>query len=202
LVAGAVLFGIFGRTIDDVPLPIAIDVVSEAAAFASHEHDRASMPVDRLQQVVETSCPIESREELAAFMHCQVGDLPCLRTVGYEYVGMRCLNVPDHLPGPAAQLIYRKFTGDGDHGIAPMVTLTLLPDRPECAGGGGVCKDLTAGEWGAAIGDSSCSHKVLRSHDQTFVYLLVCCDEADMQAISATVKRAGGCCGKARGTSR
>jgi len=38
---------------------------------------------------------------------------------------------------------------------------------------------------------------VLRSHDRTFVYLLVFCNEADMQAISAKV-RLGGCCARGK----
>lgn len=174
LIAGAVLWGIFGQPIGSTSNP-PVDLVAGAAAFADQEHGDCS---NRVYDGAPT--PAQAEAELAQWLAApvQVFDLSA---VGYEFAGAGRCAMP--VPANSAHLTYVKAGSTGPQ--KPMVSIFIVPISSKC---GRLCKDLQPGHWcGRASEQARCMHKVLRSTDGKLVYFLVCCDENDLDAIKQRI---------------
>ena len=121
LVAGAVLFGIFGRPIDSWPGRGTIDVAAEAAAAVASEHVMtANSPAGPAH-----SARYRTRDQAASGLTEYLGAAGLvydLSDLGYAFLGGDTCDVPRCERG--CHLIYRR-TGDGPG----LVTLHVVP-RP------------------------------------------------------------------------
>lgn len=167
LIAGAVLFGIFGRTIDETVGP-PVDLVARAAISASEHHDSIASN-EEAQKQCATIAELAS-ERLSEWMGVPV-EVFDLKDVGYEFVGA------DHceltLPDRTAHLVY-KSTKAGAR--KPMVSIFIVPYDGKC---GGMCQNMETSTWMCAA-KGKCRHNVLYSTDKKLVYFLVCCNESDL----------------------
>jgi anti-sigma factor RsiW len=185
LITGAVLFGIFGRTIDDVPAPVvsASDVVSRAAEYADGEHGECTVDVERLHNRAAYASAADAEALLTEALGTPVRVFD-LSARGYEFIGAGRCAVPLEKQ-PSGHLIYRKSI-NGQPG--PMVSIFVAPARGCCKG---ICSGMRPREWMSALAaSSSCRHKVLYSTDGALVYFLVCCDDGDVEAVAQTISRA------------
>lgn len=184
LVAGAVLFGIFGRTIDDFNVPTTSDLVSEAAVFADREHGECAGDFRDLMSKLDETDPNAARGYLANALGtaAPVFDLD---KIGYRLVGVGRCDMP--VPARSAHLVYRKDVPAGRQ--APMLSVFVVRDEGGC--GGKLCQGMARGEWfGVGSGDSRCVHKILRGTDGRLVYFLVCCDDRDLSTVTEQIQLA------------
>jgi anti-sigma factor RsiW len=176
LIAGAVLFGIFGRTIDETgSLPV--DLVTRAAISASERHD--SIATDAKAQAQCTSLASEAVSHLTQWLGVpvQVFDLT---EVGYEFVGADHCEIT--LPDRTGHLVYRSTR----HGVrTPMVSIFIVPYNGKC---GGICTNLEVSKW-ACASKGKCRHNVLYSTDKKLVYFLVCCNENDLEMLTQRISQ-------------
>lgn len=180
MIAGAVLFGIFGRSIDDVPIQ-RVDVVGNAATYVDGEHTQCTTSPEHITR--EAAWPTEQEAVLGLTallgVPTQVFDLSSL---DYKFLGAGPCQVPLESE-PSGHLIYRKMI-DGRPG--PMVSVFVAPVRGCCKG---ICSGLAPKQWVAAAA-SSCKRRVLYSTDGRLVYFLVCCDEGDLPAVAQVISEA------------
>lgn len=178
LVAGAVLFGIFGRPIDEVAPGGSADLVAEAALFASKEHDRcvSNKPVG-VPELIDHSAN-EAQADLSHWLSVplKVFDLTDL---GYQFVSAGHCSMPWN--EPSGHLLYKSLKPVQR---APMVSVFISPNRGQC---GEACRGRK--NWSPAEGGSQCKHKVLYSSDRRVVYFLVCCNESDLDAVAQKITR-------------
>jgi len=184
LIAGAVLYGIFGRSIDEVRQPGPTNMLSEAAVFADREH--GNWTSGRAQQTGEMQelTPVQAEAYLSQWLDTPVHVFD-LKPQGYEFVGAGQCGMP--VPAKSGHLIYRKVVEAGQR--APMLSVFLVPDMGTCHGQ--LCEGMDCGKWcGAVAGPSPCRHKVLRGTDGRLVYFLVCCDDGDVDRLAEHIQLA------------
>lgn len=175
MVAGAVLFGIFGRPIDDVASTPS-DLVADAATFADQAHGLCAGAQDVMDKVPDRD-PVLARADLSKLLNAPVTIFD-LTSAGYEFVGAGCpCGMP--VPAPAAHLVYKKTNYPASD--KPMVSVFIVPNEGGCRGR--LCYGLEAGQWCVVEGMTRSFHKVLRATDGRLVYFLVCCDERDIDAV-------------------
>jgi anti-sigma factor RsiW len=167
LIAGAVLFGIFGRTIDETAAP-PVDLVARAAISASEHHDSIASD-EKAQKECATVAEVAS-ERLTQWMGVPV-EVFDLKEVGYEFVGAEHCEIT--LPDRTAHLVYKSTTADARK---PMVSIFIVPYSGKC---GGLCQNMEVATWVCAA-KGKCRHNVLYSTDKKLVYFLVCCNESDL----------------------
>lgn len=177
LIAGAVLFGIYGRTIDDVPVQRGVDVVGNVAQYIDKEHGECTTSLEHIQKqsTFHTLSDAEVGLTEALGAPVQAFDLSAL---GYDFVGAGQCEVPLD-EQPSGHLMYRK-TVNGRPG--PMVSVFIAPVRGCCKG---ICSGMQPGDWAAA--KASCKRRVLYSTDGKLVYFLVCCDDRDLPAVGRAI---------------
>lgn len=177
LIAGAVLFGIYGRTIDDVPVQRSVDVVGNVAQYIDKEHGECTTSLEHIQQqsTFHTLSDAEVGLTEALGAPVQAFDLSAL---GYDFVGAGQCQVPLD-EQPSGHLMYRK-TVNGRPG--PMVSVFIAPVRGCCKG---ICSGMQPGDWAAA--KASCKRRVLYSTDGKLVYFLVCCDDRDLPSVGRAI---------------
>jgi hypothetical protein len=180
MIAGAVLFGIFGRSIDDVPVQ-RVDVVGNAATYVDGEHTQCTTSPEYISKEATWPTAQEAVLGLTALLGVptQVFDLSSL---GYKFLGAGPCQVPLESE-PSGHLIYRKMI-DGRPG--PMVSVFVAPVRGCCKG---ICSGLAPRQWVAAAA-ASCKRRVLYSTDGRLVFFLVCCDEGDLPAVAQAISQA------------
>jgi anti-sigma factor RsiW len=184
LIASAVLFGIFGRTIDDVPPRAATDVVADAAEYADEAHGQCAQSVERLQSKAMWLTPESAEGKLSELLDGLPVTVFDLSPLGYEFVGARRSGMPfDKVP--SGHLIYRKLTPNGQ--IAGMVSVFVAPARGCCKR---MIEKLKPREWQTASDEARCQHRVLYSTDRKLVYFLVCCDENDLDPAAQMIAQA------------
>ncbi len=108
LVAGAVLFGIFGQPIDGLGRQRVIDITSEAAAAVADEHVVAVTRSDGPIQAAPYRTPEAAGRELAGYLG-EAGCVYDLSDLGYTFVGGDTCALPDCERG--CHLIYQRTTG-------------------------------------------------------------------------------------------
>jgi hypothetical protein len=169
LVAGAVLYGIFGRSIDEVP---PLDIVSAAAIYAGEEHGICRN--ERATYQTESEAAAGLTEWIGAPV--TVFDLSDL---GYSFVGGAHCEMP--VPARSAHLTYRKRPVPPDN-RRPMISVYVVSKKATC--GSDLCCDLQPGQWCSNLkAAAACRRTVLRATDGRVVYFLVCCDERDLDAV-------------------
>jgi anti-sigma factor RsiW len=176
LIAGAVLFGIFGRTIDETVAP-PVDLVASAAISASERHD--SIASDAKAQAECTTIATEAGRQLTEWLGVpfEVFDL---EDVGYAFVGADHCEIT--LPDRTAHLVY-KSTRVGER--KPMVSIFIVPYSGKC---GRICKNMEVAKWVCAA-KGKCRHNVLYSTDKKLVYFLVCCNENDLGMLTQNLSQ-------------
>ena len=178
LVLGAVLFGIFGRTIDDVrPIRSADDAVGQAALFASVEHDERTLGTRKVDLDAQARDIRSAELELSNHLGVAVKVFD-LNEVGYEFIGAWKSGLP--LSDRSAHIMYRSTRPDA---LKPMVSLYVAP-YSRCKG---VCRSMESGKWECAGSARECRHNVLYSTDKTLIYFLVCCDEKDLERLTTHI---------------
>ena len=176
LVAGAILFGIFGRSIDDVPRLTTADLVSRAAVAASGQHDECTSGKMTTPEQTRTLAQTQLTSYLKVDPPIQVFDFDDL---GYKFIGSNACDM--RLPERCGQLVY-KSTKPGEH--TPMVSVFIVPNRGEC---GKMCNGGDLSRWSAAEAAVKCNHRVMYSNDRRLIYFLVCCNENDLDALSQRI---------------
>ena len=177
LIAGAVLFGIYGRAIDDVPVQRGVDVVGNVAQYIDKEHGECTTSLEHIQQQSSFHTISEAEVGLTEALGAPVQAFD-LSELGYDFVGAGRCEVPLD-EQPSGHLMYRK-TVNGKPGA--MVSVFIAPVRGSCKG---ICSGMKAGDWAAA--KASCKRRVLYSTDGKLVYFLVCCDDRDLPAVGRTI---------------
>jgi anti-sigma factor RsiW len=171
LVAGAVLLGIFGPSIDEVAQRRA-DLVSDPATWISGEHGRCAGDADALR-----GRAIWAPEALAIEGQRALGEPMCvfnLADCGYQIVG----GGPCAVPGAprSCHLIYSR---DGSRSPKASLFVTPLPADDPLA--------ETPLRWQDAGAGPECNHKVLRITDGRLEYYLVCCRSDDLGPIAGAI---------------
>ncbi len=180
VIAGAVLFGIFGRPIDSVRRTIA-EPATEIAQFVSGEHHRCAGDPDARERKATWRGPAAA-EGLRGYLGHEV---PIFHVPGYQFIGAgRC-----HIPGAdlSAHLVYAS-TERGSDGC-PNATLSLFVVPSDAIGPG-----MRVGEHWAwvRIGDRpTCGRTVACAEDGSLVYFMVCCNDVEIPAIADTISREG-----------
>jgi anti-sigma factor RsiW len=184
LIAGAVLFGIFGRTIDDVPPAATVDLASELATFAGAAHDTCAASVDCREQRAQFMALDQAEAMLSNSLNAPV-HVADLEPLGYKFVGAGLAGpCPQPVDATFGHIMYQKPAAAGSP--SPMVSVFVLPGKMKC--GTKVCEGTPCGKWVvAAEPNSRCKHKVMRSTDGRLVYLLVCCDNGDVEPVAKTL---------------
>lgn len=178
-VLAAVLLGIFGRQIDDVPPARASDLIAEAAVYADQQHHLSSAATSNIDKVAGIHDATEAQTSLSVWLGVPVTIFD-LGGVGYEFVGAGYSDMP--VPDRSARLVYRKIGLPNQP--APMVSIFVVPDRGDC---GSMCRDMQLRKWYSCNGKADCRRKVLRTTDGSLLYFLVCCDDRDLAALSETI---------------
>lgn len=181
LIAGVVLFGIFGPTINDIPARNTIDLVAEMATVAGHEHDQFATDSELLQRKTAYRTLLKAETELSNSLGAPV-HIADLSSLGYEFCGAGPCSLPVDVD--SSHFIYRKTSPEGER--SPMVSVFVFPNKRKC--GENICDGQPCGQWIVAKEPcSKCRHRVLRTTDGNLVYLLVCCADKDMESVAKIV---------------
>jgi anti-sigma factor RsiW len=171
LVAGAVLFGILGRPIDEWPNGTATEpAVAASALWASGEHLRCGYDRGHLRGKASLSSA-DVGEDFTKHLGVQVPDVFDLQGFGFEFVGAGHCMVPG--PVPSGHLVYRRSDG-------AMVSVFLMPDQ------GQLGNPDEALEW-FRIDVDECRHEVRCATDGELLYLLVCCDDRVVEGVGGSI---------------
>ncbi len=122
LVAGAVLFGIFGPEIDSRPVRGTIDIVAEAAAAVAQEHELTADDSAAAARSARFGTRELAAVELAEYLG-GIGGVYDLTDLGYEFLGGDICSVPQCARG--CHLIHRRISNERG-----LVTLHVVP-RPQ-----------------------------------------------------------------------
>ena len=179
LVAGAVLFGIFGQTIDEIRQPPPIDIAAAAAGVAA-EHVVAvtredGPPVPRYRTTEDAG------RELAD----SLGEAGCvydLSDIGYTFVGGDTCKVP--LCKSGCHLIYRQTAGQG------LISLHVVPKPVGLQTQGTVGLNVLPLPTDKIAMDANCQMDVLVWNHGDRCYLLSVCVPRDAQQIALRMQKA------------
>jgi anti-sigma factor RsiW len=179
LIAGAILYGIFGPSIDDVRPPRSADLAAIAAQIAANEHARSASEPSNLDENVAPPPPEEVERNAVAHLGVpiQVFDLT---DAGYHFV--RAERCDMGLTEPAYHLLYRKVVSSGQR--VPMASVYVMAKSGGC---GGLCAGKKSCQWYPVVG-AKCKQKVLHSTDGKRVYFLVCCAERDLPVLISQMR--------------
>jgi hypothetical protein len=182
LISGAVLFGIFGNTIDDIPIqPANVDLVAEVAIVAGSEHDQFATDSELLQAQNAYRSVSMAEDELSKSLGSPV-HIADLSSLGYEFCGAGPCSLP--IDADSGHFVYRKTVPEGER--SPMVSVFVFPNKRKC--GTKICDGQPCGEWIVAKEPcKKCRHRVLRNSDGNLVYLLVCCADKDLNSVGNVV---------------
>lgn len=181
LVAGAMLYGIFGRSIDDVTPANPSDVFAKAALFAEAEHGQCAGDKQTLSRKSQFTNIIEAEKVLSNWVASPV-KMANLSDLGYEFVGAGQCNLPT--TAKSGHIMYRK--SGGQTGPSPMVSVFIFPNRGQC--GGKLCQGMDCHQW-YDCANGKCTHRVLRATDGRLVYLLVCCVDGDIDEVAKAITK-------------
>jgi hypothetical protein len=183
IVAGAVLYGIFGRSIDQISPPSPGDLFASAALFADQEHTRCTSDPEELNKEMRSKKIDEAERNLSDWLQSPVYIADLFEKNGYIFEGGGYCSM-EMTHQHAGHIMYRK---DAPAGHAPMVSIFVFPNRGQC--GGSLCKDMSCGSWYEIHNGpgSGCKRRVLCSTDGKLVYLLVCCNDRDIDGVADTI---------------
>ena len=177
LVAGAVLFGIFGQPIDAVRQPPLVDISAAAAAVAA-EHMVSR--VDGPAQTARYRTPQDAGRELADYLG-KAGCVYDLNDLGYRFVGGDTCDVPQCKRG--CHLIYRRNTGMGQ------ISLHVVPRSAGMQTRGTAGLDDLPLPTDRIAKDANCQMDVLVWNHGDRCYLLSVCIRGDAEKIARRMQK-------------
>ena len=177
LVVGAVLFGIFGPSIDRQPgRRVAPEQAIEAAASVAGEHVAVITSPEPISRMIRYDSPVEAKLALEQYFKTSLTVFD-LREAGYDFVGAKKCSVPSCERG--CHFLYRR-TG----GRPGMVSLHVVPDLGQFDLGEG---ERLNGElsWASARfpRNLDCPQDVVMFSDGKLVYLVVACISDDTEKV-------------------
>ncbi|MBT8485971.1 MAG: hypothetical protein HKO59_01645 [Phycisphaerales bacterium] len=183
LVAGAVLFGIFGRPIDSIQRSVGGGLISEIAQHVSTEHEGCSVSADAH---VRWTTAAEAQAELSIALEAAV-EVFDLSDAGYRFVGAGPCQLPT--PSPSGHLIYAREGPAPDGCSTTLLSLFLLPNPPDLEWALG--NDPTPWEWVVVGEQPECRARVAACTDGTLAYFLVGCDETQLPRLAGLISTQG-----------
>lgn len=183
IVAGAVIFGVFGPRIDSLRGGGAEDLWAAAATFAAGEHDRCAMSADAQVSKVQWTSPEEAEERLSAYLGQRITVLD-FEALGFTFKGAGRCQLP--VAAPSGHVIYTRAATATTR--RAMLSIFLAPDDgqfPEI-------QRLVLGQLQECQRDGQSGHRVLRATDGHLVYFVVCCDETMLEPICQVMQPAIG----------
>lgn len=181
IVAGAVLFGIFGRPIDDVgPVPVT-DVITDSARFVAGEHNRCVNDEAIRDQKISITDPVAAYKFIAKHLGTMPVPVIDLSDIGYEFVGAGPCGVPS-AERSAHVMFHKKQSSDG---MMQMVSLFMVPDSGQFRFNDSFGD--RPGDWAECNGGQPGDRRVLIATDDRIAYFLCCCDEEDLERIARAI---------------
>jgi anti-sigma factor RsiW len=186
VVAGAVLFGIFGRQIDTFRPNGPGGEITEIASFVADEHQRCAGRQESRDRKATWVVADEARARLGRHLGTDV-EVFDLSALGYRFVGAGAC----HLPGRATSghMIYTRSEPAPDGCPESMVSVFVVPSTTPVDAD--LLLTLAPWEWTRAGEAPECSRRVGLSNDGTCLYYLVCCNEGDLGAVAELISQAG-----------
>jgi anti-sigma factor RsiW len=187
LVAGAVLFGILGPSIDSLRMRSVTDVAADAAAAVAGEHVVTTTDLETIAAGMPYHTADAANRGLAQFLGAP-GRIFDLRDLGYEFVAGTTCDIPHCDRG--SHLIYYK--SEGTHGL---VTLHIVPDRGQIALGDNPFPTPLPLSTDVVPEGSGCQKDVLVWSYGGHSYLLVVCVDNDVHRVAQRMQetlQAGG----------
>lgn len=177
LVAGAVLFGIFGPPIDrQLGMQVAPEQAIEAAASVAYEHVAATTNREPISRMIAYDSRTEAKLALEQYLKTSLRVFD-LQAAGYDFVGAKKCKVP-HCERSCHFLYRRKGGGPG------MVSLHVVPDLGQFELGEG---ESLNGElpWASARfpRNPDCPQDVIMFSDGKLAYLVVACIRDDAEKV-------------------
>lgn len=189
LVAGAVLFGIFGRPIDAWRRPQLVDLVADAVPFVATEHGRCAGNGDARANKATFRDPHLAAAELSSWLGATVSAVPLtdrLNERGWEFFGGGYCGVP--ASKRSGHLI---FTRD-DQGSGPAIlSVFVVPDD-----GGysvlnkGAVVPLQPDNWHKFPAGERFSREVWIYSDGYLIYLMVSCSSHELRQAAGALQDA------------
>jgi anti-sigma factor RsiW len=182
IIAGAILFGIFGRSIDEQAAPPAVSDVVDSAEFVSAEHTRCATSDERQARKFQMTAQEQVAAEMAAYLG--VAALPDidLSALGYAFVGGGPCMVPHAIR--SAHLMYRRDAA-GENGLYPMISVFMVPDQGQFDANTPLSQ--APGTWQSCDG-AAMEHKVLCASDGQVAYFICCCLNEDLPRLAEALK--------------
>jgi anti-sigma factor RsiW len=187
LVAGAVLFGILGPSIDSLRMRSVTDVAADAAAAVAGEHVVTTTDLRTVAARMPYHTADAADRGLARFLGAP-GRIFDLRDLGYEFVAGSTCDIPHCDRG--SHLIYCK--SEGKRGL---VTLHIVPDRGQIAVGDNPFPTPLPLSTDVVPEGSGCQKDVLVWSYGGHSYLLVVCVDNDVHRVAQRMQetlQAGG----------
>jgi len=187
LVAGAVLFGILGPSIDSLRMRSVTDVAADAAAAVAGEHVMTTADFETIVAGMPYRTAYAADRGLAPFLGASRRTFD-LRDLGYEFVAGTTCDIPHCDRG--SHLIYYK--SEGTHGL---VTLHIVPDRGQIAVGNNPFPTPLPLSTDVVPKGSGCQKDVLVWSHEGYSYLLVVCVDEDVHRVAQRMQetlQAGG----------
>ena len=180
IVAGAVLFGIFGRSIDDIRPGPDTDVI-DSVKFVADEHNRCVNSKASRNRKISYTDPTVAYQFIAK--HLGTTSVPeiDLSNIGYEFMGAGPCGVP--FAERSAHVMFRKKQSVDDS--SPMVSLFIAPDSG-LLGYNSPCGVLSEA-WTECDGGQSCDRRVLISTDGRIAYFLCSSNDEDLERIAEAI---------------
>lgn len=187
LIAGAVLFGIFGPTLNSLEGRKMTDLVADAAPFVAREHMRCAGSADDRAAKARFTDVAVVREHLSRRLGSPVpAERICggLERAGWSFVGGGFCHVP--VEGPSGHLIFTRE--DLPRGPVMLSVFVAPYDDRFCIGGPGPETPLLPGVWHAV--ESGLPREVWIACDGTLTYFLVACDPTTLSGAASAVRAA------------
>ncbi|HWB20916.1 MAG TPA: hypothetical protein VG711_11490 [Phycisphaerales bacterium] len=185
LVAGAVLFGIFGPRIDRVA-PYAssnqpADLNTQAAVFANEEHDRFVSAKDLPVDLLCWKSADEAQTQIANWLGRPSFTIADLSDLGYEFKGACQSEFPGSLR--AARMIYGRT--QAAHHRRAFFSVFIVPDNGQFDQD--VINRMEPGKTYSLKPHPRCKLSVQRCTDSQLIYFMICCDQRDLPSLANRV---------------
>jgi anti-sigma factor RsiW len=187
LVAGAVLFGILGPSIDSLRMRSVTDGAVDAAVAVAGEHVMTTANLSTIAASMPYHTADAADQGLAQFLGAsrRIFDL---RDLGYEFVAGSTCDIPHCERG--SHLIYYK-----SEGVRGLVTLHIVPNRGQIAVGDNPFPKPLPVSTDVVPKGSGCQKDVLVWSYDGHAYLLVVCVDEDVHRVAQRMQetlQAGG----------
>ncbi|MHC4767322.1 MAG: anti-sigma factor family protein [Planctomycetota bacterium] len=190
LVAGAVLFGILGPSIDSLRMRSVTDGAVDAAVAVAGEHVMTTANLSTIAASMPYHTADAADQGLAQFLGAsrRIFDL---RDLGYEFVAGSTCDIPHCERG--SHLIYYK-----SEGVRGLVTLHIVPNRGQIAVGDNPFSKPLPVSTDVVPKGSGCQKDVLVWSYDGHAYLLVVCVDEDVHRVAQRMQETLQAGGRAR----